>query len=123
MDRLGRALVMWYSALTVEVERFGEELNKVLANYDVKILAGDFNTRHTQWCNTHNEKRKGVQFLRTVKNFPEHSIHAPQKPSFQAHRFRRRGNFGISTIDIIVAKVPIHKVYRIEGELAEALDY
>lgn len=34
----------------MEVERFGNEINRILTEYDVQVIAGDFNARHPSWC-------------------------------------------------------------------------
>lgn len=122
-DRLGHALILWYSAPTVEVGRFGEELKRVLSEYKIQVLAGDFNARHPQWCTDHDDKKKGVQLIRKVKDCPGHIIHATQNPTFQAPRYRNRGRFGSRTIDIVVASAPIHNLVRLEGELTEGSNH
>lgn len=50
-------------------------------------------------------------------------IHAARRPTFQAQRYRNRGSFGSSNIDLIVAQVDIRGMARIEGQLGEGSDH
>lgn len=47
LDRMELELVAWYSAPTVTVERYVEEISMILTEYDVQVMTGDFNARHT----------------------------------------------------------------------------
>lgn len=84
VNRLGRTLVLLYSAPTVGSERFGDEVKSLLSEYNVHVIVGDLNARLLSWCTAHDAKKKGMQLLRTVRSFPGHAIHAPQKLKFQA---------------------------------------
>lgn len=59
-DKEGDALVLWYSAPTTSPSKFGETINHILSEYNVKLMLGDFNARHPAWCRAHDTKKEPV---------------------------------------------------------------
>lgn len=122
-DRLGYSLIFLYSAPTVTAYFFGETIKRLLTEYNVQIMLGDLNARHPAWCRRHDEKKKELQLISELKNFPSHKIHAAQQPTFHVPRNRKRGLFGSSDIDLIIAQRPIKNTTRLEGRIAENSDH
>lgn len=122
-DREGNALLFWYSSPTVKTEFFGSAINRILTEYRVSIMLGDFNAIRPNLCARHDDKKKGLQLIKEVRKVPGHRIHASRQPTFQAPRNRNRGTFGSSNIDLIVARVPIRNMTRLEGRIAERSDH
>lgn len=59
-SRYERSLVGWYNSPNTSRKFFAETLKAIMRRYDVRWLAGDLNARHTRWCKTHDEKRRGA---------------------------------------------------------------
>lgn len=122
VDKEDHEMVLWYSEPTVSAEVFGETTNR-LTEYKLKIMLGDFNDRHPAWCTRHDENKKGLQLIKEAGKETGYKIHAKNKPTFQAQRNRNRGTFGSSTMDLLVSQVPVNRIARLEGKIAERSDH
>lgn len=56
--REGQALVFCYCAPTLTTQTFGTTLERLLREYNVQIISGDYNARHTAWCSKHDDKKR-----------------------------------------------------------------
>lgn len=123
VDKEGGALIHWYSSPTTTNDTFGTTIKRMLKDYEVKVMMGDFNARHTTWCTKHEDKRKGARLIKEDKKVPGYRIHAARQPTFQAKRYRNKGSFGSSNIDLIAAQVKLRDMARIEEQVAEESDH
>lgn len=56
-DRKGEEMIFWYGSPTTTTDTFGATIKRLLTEYTVKLMLGDFNARHPAWCTKHDEKR------------------------------------------------------------------
>lgn len=123
-DKEGGTMVFWYISPTTTAETFGATIGRLLNEYEVKIMMGDFNARQTAWCSKHDDKKKVAKLIEETKKVPGCRIHAANQPTFQAQRYRGRSStFVSSNIDLIVAKIKITGMSRMEGRIAEGSDH
>lgn len=71
----------------------------------------------------HDDKRRGQELCKIVRENKGYSFHAPEQLTFQATRYRSRDIFGSSTIDLVTTKTPIHDILRLEREIADSSDH
>lgn len=117
-------MIFWYSSPTTTTETFGATISRVLNEYEVKVMMGDFNARHTAWCSKHDDKIKGARLIKETKKVPGYRIHAANRSTFKAQRYRSRSDtFGSSNIDLVIAQVIIRGMSRLEGHIAEDSDH
>lgn len=121
-DRLRQAVAFWYCAPTTSREKFGAIIKRLVEDYDLKLLAGDFNARHPAWCDKHDAK-KGELLHEVARKTRGYSVRAPETPNFQAARYRTRGRFGSSTIDLVLSKAPVRRIQCLKGDITQASDH
>lgn len=122
-EKEGQAFVFCYYAPTVTTESFGDTLKRLLRDYNVQVIAGDYNARHPDWCTKHDDKRRVQELHRIVRQNKGYSINAPSLPTFQAVRNRSSSRLGSSTIDLVIAHAPIQNVKRLGGGAAGSSDH
>lgn len=63
-DRNVQAFVFWYCEPTVSTVHFVEKLSILLRDYEVQMIAGDYNACHPDWCTKHDAKKEDTSYAR-----------------------------------------------------------
>lgn len=118
-----RAFIGWYNSPVMTRKAFGEKLDKLLAQYDVQFVAGDFNARHPRWCTQHDGNRRGTQLLNLIRVRPEYQIHATQGPTFEAIADSAKGTMRRSTIGLLISKATVTSLEKETGYMSVCSDH
>lgn len=123
MDKDKRSFIGWYNSPGMTRRAFGEKLEKLLEDYYVQLISGDFNARHPRWCSHHDGNRRGTQLLDLIRRRPEYQIHATQGPNFETIANTARGTTRCCTIDLLISKATVNSLKREMGYLSVCSDH
>lgn len=122
-DKDEREFIGWYNTPVMTRRAFGEKLEKLLAEYDVQFVTGDFNARHRRWCTQHDGNKRGTQLLNLIRTRPEYQIHATQGPTFEAIADKAKGTKRCNTIDLLLSKATVKSLKREMGYISVCSDH